>query len=104
MAYSYNIKRKKRLPYLLDTDDAAKDHMALAAQAAKGGGRPYQDAVIQSAGPTPKGREYAASQYGQDPAANAPPAASGAKRSGKLLQGAFGAVFRAGRYRAGANL
>ena len=37
--------------------------MALAAQAAKGGGRPYQDAVIQSAGPTPKGREYAASQY-----------------------------------------
>lgn len=78
MAYSYNIKRKKRLPYLLDTDDAAKDHMALAAQAAKGGDRPYQDAVIQSAGPTPKGREYAASQYDQDPAANAPPTASGA--------------------------
>lgn len=70
MAYSYNIKRKKRLPYLLDTDDAAEDHMALAPEASKGGGRPYQDAIVESVGPMPKGREYAVSQYGQGSAAS----------------------------------
>lgn len=65
MAYSYIIKRKKRLPYLLNADNAAEDHIALAAKADKGEDRSYRDAGIQQSGPTPKGLEYAANQYGQ---------------------------------------
>ena len=78
MAYNYIIKRKKRLPHLLNADNAAENHMALAAKADKGGGRPYQDTVIQSSGPTPKGWENTASQHGQGLDANARSAVSGA--------------------------
>ena len=65
MAYSYIVKKKKRFPYLLNAGNAAENHMALAAKADKGGYRSYRDTGNHSSDPNPKGREYAANQYGQ---------------------------------------
>ena len=49
----------------MNAGNAAENHMALAAKADKGGYRSYRDTGNHSSDPNPKGREYAANQYGQ---------------------------------------